>query len=393
MSPERHLRLVDRVVLHEGPIEFATLAERLLTRRARYLVLDLDRTLHLGRNMGELLGWEIGALHAFGAEELAKMEPDRHTGRLLFDRRRVRGSLRYLRHGVENWGRPGLEYLVWGKLAAKSDWLSAWTYRRFGPEPVRAVQRIPQDTLLRLMADVPEATLRKLAERVWDRHEPDQVIRREDLDRVRAQCPNLEILITSASPRVVVEVARERLGADYAEGSEAGRVNSGPTKIARLAVRFPDALRPEVETVGITDTGYGEDHSWADHFTRVADVNSDSPFPPFVAATSPLEAVHSAELLTRLERQRRAGGSADWLDPRRTTRPRAFAEVFTARELAERLPGLAERLEVLCCQREANAWTVARLLRDARRALERGERTHQIDASRFTSTVRALAGS
>jgi hypothetical protein len=299
------------------------------------------------------------------------MEPERRTGRLLFDPRRPAGSLRYLRHGGEIWARPGLSYFFWGKLAAKSDWLRAWTYRRFGPEPVRAVQRIPQDTLLGLMKNVPEATLRVLAERVWDRHEPDQAIRRADLDAVRARCPDLRIVITSASPRLVVEVARERLGADHAEGSEAGDINSGPTKITRLAARFPDALYPDVETVGITDTCYGEDHSWAAHFTRVADVNSDSPFSPFVPASSRLQAVHSAQLLTNQERRRRAEGDSHWLDPRRPSRPRAVAQVLTAHELAEHLAGFAEQLEALHQDPLANAWPIARLNRDARRALER----------------------
>lgn len=355
------------MVLHEGPVEFATLAERVLTSRTRYLLLDLDRTVHLGRNMGELLGWEIAALRAFGADELARMEPERHTGRLLFDTHRLGGSLRYLWHGGRAWARPGLRYLMYGKLPAHSDWLRAWTYRRFGPEPVRVVQRIPQDTLLGLMAEVPEPSLRQLAEQVWERHTPDQVIRREDLAAVRELCPDVKIVISSASPRVMVEVARDRLGADHAEWSELGRINSGSEKMTRLAARFPDAFRPGVESVGITDTGYGEDHAWAAHLTRVADVNSDAPFPPFVPASSPLEVVHSAELLTNLERERRQQG---WLDPRRAAPPRAVRRAFGARELGERLGELAERLEVLERDPVANAWPIARLNRDARRALE-----------------------
>ncbi|MCK6535884.1 MAG: hypothetical protein L6Q84_23185 [Polyangiaceae bacterium] len=369
MAAARRFRLVDRLVVHEGPIQFSALAERMISARTRYLVLDLDRTLHLGRNMGELLGWELTALRAFGLDELARMEPERHTGRLLFDPSRLGGSLRYLWHGSAAWTKPGLHYFACGKLPAKNDWLRAWTYRRFGPEPVRTVQRIPQDTLFGLMAGVPAATLRLLAERVWDRHEPDQVITREDLAALRERCPGLEVVITSASPRVVVEVACARLGADHAEGSEPGRINSGPEKIARLSARFPDALRPGVETVGITDTGYGEDHCWADHFTRVGDVNSDAPFSPFVDARSPIDSVHSALLLTRLEQRRRDAGRAGWLDPRRSEPARAERRVLSATDLSHQLAHFAAELEPLERDPIANAWPIARLARDARRAL------------------------
>lgn len=380
MSPERRYRLVDRLVLHEGPMDFAALAGRVIPNSTRFLILDLDRTLHLGRNMGELLGWEIAALRAFGQEQLASMEPRRETGRLAFDPRSLAGSLRYLWHGGRTWARPGLYYFLCGKLPEKHDLLRAWTYRRFGPEPVRVVQRVPQDTMLELLSEIPDEVARELAERVWDRHAPDQVIRREDLDALRARCPGLRIVITSASPRVVVEVARDRLGADHAECSEPGRINSGPAKITRLAARFPDALRPETESVGITDTGYGEDHCWAQHLTRVVDVNSDSPFSPFVETTSPLEAVHSAQLLTNLERQRRAEGQPGWLDDRRASGPRTVGRAFTGLELSSRLSDRAQLLEAACQDRVGNAWHIARLKRDSRRELEHAPRAPGADA-------------
>ncbi|MCC6214404.1 MAG: hypothetical protein IT376_06020 [Polyangiaceae bacterium] len=368
---ERRTRLVERMIVHGGLIEFSTLAAELVTPRTRYLVLDLDRTLHLGRNIGELLGWEIAALRAFGLEELARMEGARTTGRLLFDRSRLAGSMRYLWHGARTWTVPGLYYFFWGKLPARSDWLRAWTYRRFGAEPVRTVQRVPQDTLLALMEHFPEETLRTLVEAVWDRHEPDQVIRREDLDALRRVAPSLEVVITSASPRLVVEVARERLGADYAEGSEPGHINTGPEKIERLAQRFPLALAAGTETVGVTDTGYGEDHCWTEHLTRVADVNSDSPFPPFVSAGSPLQAIHSARLVTNAERRRRAAGTAPWTDTRRPSVIPPERRELDLSQLAAWLGRWGDELEALQSDPITNAWPIARLARDARRALER----------------------
>lgn len=368
---ERHTRIVDSLVVHGGLVEFSELAAELVTRRTRYLVLDLDRTLHLGRNIGELLGWEIAALRAFGLAELERMEGLRTTGRLLFEPSRLAGSLRYLWHGARTWTVPGLYYFFWGKLPARSDWLRAWTYRRFGAEPVRTVQRVPQDTLLGLMEHLPEETLRALTEAVWDRHEPDQVIRREDLAALRRVAPELEVVITSASPRLVVEVARERLGADHAEGSEPGRINTGPEKIARLAQRFPAALASGTETVGITDTGYGEDHCWTRHFARVADVNSDSPFPPFVSADSPLTTLHSARVLTNAERSRRAAGEPAWLDPRRREPLVGERRELSRAELARWVGAIGEEVEALHDDPVANAWAIARAGRDARRALER----------------------
>ena len=58
------------------------------------------------------------------------------------------------------------------------------------------------------------------------------------------------------------------------------RINSSYTKIEGLLARYPDLCDPGVITVGMTDTGYGEDHCWAEFFTHVVDVNSDTPFGP-----------------------------------------------------------------------------------------------------------------
>jgi hypothetical protein len=370
MASEPRVRVVDRAVLHEGPLPFATLAERVITDSTRFLLLDLDRTVHLGRNMGELLGWELAALRNFGPDELERMEPTRQTGRLLFDPKRPLDSLRYLADGARTWAFPGLYYLFFGKIPAHSDLLRAWTFRRFGAEPVRTVQRVPQNALLSLLAPVPAPILRGLAERVWDRHGDDQVICRDDLDALRSRYPDLKVIITSASPRTVVEVAGDRLGADVVHGSEPGRINSGPAKIARLAERLPDVLDPSNETVALTDTGYGEDHCWSEHFTRVVDVNSDAPFSPIVGARSPIRELHSALLTTHAEQARRAEGVDGWMDARRPAPPRANARVLTRRELLDRLGDIRDELERLHEDPIANAWPITRLLGEARRRLD-----------------------
>jgi hypothetical protein len=225
---------------------------------------------------------------------------------------------------------------------------------------------------------MPAKTLRRLAEVVWDRHAPDQVIQRADLERLRERAPDLSIVISSASPQVVVEVARERLGADVAEGSELGRINSGPAKIARLATRFAALTDPRVETAGITDTGYGEDHCWVDHLTRVADINSGHPFPPIVAAGSPLVELVSAQVMTRRERRRAEAGFADWIDPRRRRAPRERTTVLERADLEACLGDLLDRAERL--DPERHAWELAELLREARHRLE-GEPAPSPEAS------------
>ena len=335
------MRPVQRLVLHAGPQPFATAVRHVVNANTRYLVLDLDRTIHFGHNMGELLGWELGALRVFGESTLDQMEHRRAVGRLLFDGELPAQSIRYLAHGLRVWGPAGLYYLAFAKLPAHCRLLRKWTYRRFGPEPVRRVQKALQQALMRQLNRVPDRTLRPLAERVWERHGPDQVITKRDLDCLRRDFPKLRVVLTSASPRIMVQVARDRLGADHAEWSEVEDINSGPAKIERLRRNLPEVLQAEGETVGLSDTGNGEDHCWADHFRTVVDVNSTSPFPPLVDDQSPLEEIHSMELSTERERQRRASGHSAWVDRRRKWR-RWETTVLEGSELASQLSDLQD---------------------------------------------------
>lgn len=373
-SPAPRTHLPQRVVLHGAPIDFRTLAERAIPRDTEHVVLDLDRTVHLGRNMGELLGWELAAEQAYGEARCAELEPTRPRGRLFLSTRHPLGLARYIAIGLRDWGVPGLTYFFWGKLAATRAALRRRSFLRFGPEPVREVQRIPQTVLLSLLADLPVDTLRRLSRAVWRRHEPEQVITREDISWLRRWCPGVTIILSSASPDAMVAVAADELGVDDHAGSTSGRdggvvapverlrgapravagpsdvvINTGDAKIADLARRHPRALSPGARTVGVTDTGYGEDHAWADHFARVIDVNSDSPFVPIVRAGSPLVEIHSAAVLTRAER------ATGVLDPRRGhATPGAPRDIGHA-ELAERLAPYTARAEALTREYEQAA--------------------------------------
>lgn len=363
----RRTHLAERVVLHGAPIDFRTLCERAVPTDTQFIVLDLDRTVHLGRNMGELLGWELGALNAYGAGALAELEPTRPRGRLLLAWQFPLGLARYTAAGVRNWAVPGLTYFFWGKLASSREALRRRSFLRFGPEPVRNVQRIPQTALLSLLSAVPVDTLTKLAHAVWQRHASEQVIAAADIAWLRTRCPGVKIILSSASPAPMVAVAARELGVDdyaasscechdgYLEAPVEGlrgvprrlappsrvTINTGVAKIEDLARRCPEALAPGARAVGITDTGYGEDHAWADHFARVIDINSDSPFLPIVQAGSPLREIHSAAVLTAWEREHGA------LDPRRKVVPKGPPRELSRDEIARKVAPFAERAESL----------------------------------------------
>lgn len=341
-------RLVDRLVQHGELGSFRELCERVLTPNTRYLVLDLDRTIHLGRDLGQDLGWELCAYEGYGSEHFESIEGRQKIGRFLLDWAHPRKTARYLTRSLKIWAYPGVYYGFWGKASARIDWLRRRGFRHFVSDPVRAAQRVPQVTLLRHLETAPEDVLRRLARQIWRRHQPDQVVDREDLTWVRARWPQLEVVLSSASPKPTVEVAGEALGVDHIHYSTLDHINSGEAKIERLRELCARVGDPEVEIVGISDTSRGEDHCWAQHFTRVVDINSPTPFPAIVSSESPLLEVHSATLLTKHERAQRAAGDSAYLDARRAklALPQSKLEL-TREDLERRLGWLLRRVNAL----------------------------------------------
>ena len=341
-------RLVERLVHHGEVASFRELCARVLTDETRYLVLDLDRTTHLGRDLGQDLGWELCAYQGYGREHFERIEGRQHSGKFLLDWEHPRKTARYITRGLKIWAYPGAYYGVWGKAAARLDWLRRRGFRHFVADPIRAAQRVPQLTLLRHLQTTSEEVLRELARHIWHRHEPDQVIDSEDLAWVRAQWPQIEVVLSSASPKATVEIAGEALGVDHMHYSTLDHINSGEAKIQRLRELCDGVGNPNVEIVGISDTSRGEDHCWAQHFTRVVDINSPTPFPAIVSSDSPLREVHSATLLSKHERERRAAGHSGYLDARRqklTLSPTKLE--LTREELERRLGWLLDRVNAL----------------------------------------------
>ncbi|MGB5545974.1 MAG: hypothetical protein WBM74_05340, partial [Polyangiales bacterium] len=66
------MRFVDRFVDHGAPLSFRELCNRVLDEDHDFLILDLDKTTHLGRNLGELLAWELCAHEAYGDSVLGR---------------------------------------------------------------------------------------------------------------------------------------------------------------------------------------------------------------------------------------------------------------------------------------------------------------------------------
>ncbi len=326
------MRTVDRFVDHGAPISFRELCERVLDAKHDYLILDLDKTTHLDRNLGELLAWELCAHEAYGDALAGRSMRRWFGGRVLLDWSQPLELIRYLGAGARRWASAGIHYLLWGKLASRFAWLGRRAYARFGLHPTSVVQRRPQMVALTHLATADEALLVDLARRVWKRHVADQVITRDDLNWVRERSPGIQIILSSASPKAMLDVAVEELGADLATYSTIERINSGTAKIERLREVCPGVFEPHSNTLAISDTSYGEDHCWTEHFTRVVDVNSPTPFPPVVSSASPTEEVHSALLLTRDELRRRKGGDASYLDTRRKdTAPRRMLDLDRAK--------------------------------------------------------------
>jgi hypothetical protein len=88
----------------------------------------------------------------------------------------------------------------------------------------------------------------------------------------------------------------------------------------RLREFDPRIFTPGVKVLAMSDTSYGEDHCWVEHFDCVVDINSPTPFSAIVPQSSPVQAIHSATLLTYEEQQRRSHGDLGYLDPRRKER-------------------------------------------------------------------------
>jgi CheY-like chemotaxis protein len=319
-------RLVDRYTVHAGRAPFAARLADILPVDTEYLVLDLDRTVHLGVTIGEQLGWEIlgdpdgwAAGRATTASELPQFFSARYPLR----------SLAGMTRGLRHWGLPGLFYAATVRLGDRwAGWDRALALR-LGVDYVGRMQAMARAVLMASTAGYTREQLRAYAGRAWLRWQERLVIDAEAIRAIRERCQRLKaIVLSSASTEPTVEHAAAQLGVDdfvssavdvYAtEESRAGVFsapvglprwartgrppffsrpgavvhNSGVNKVSLLRVRHPELFSPGAVSVAISDNSYGEDRTWPNHFRHVVAINSRHPFSPFVDAASPCEAVH-----------------------------------------------------------------------------------------------------
>ena len=324
--PSRY-RLVERYVVHDTCVPLSERVANILPRETEFVVLDLDRTVHLGVTIGERLGWEITVDPA--CTEQAD-EPE--SPRPLFSMRRPLRTAQSLTRGLRYWGAPGLLYA--GTVRLGDRW-TAW--HRFlmltlGPGYVEHVQSLLRTVLMSSASGYTPGQLGAFCERAWRRWEKRLVVSASVVDAIRDHCPRLRaILLSSASTAPTVEHAAAKLGVDgfvssgvdiYADGdteiysapvglpralgrrrprffSRPGAVvhNAAVNKVNLLHVHYPEVFAPGTVSVGITDNNYGEDRTWPDHFTHVVALNSRHPFSPFVASSSPCASIQMVDAL------------------------------------------------------------------------------------------------
>src|SRR6185503_1515716 len=109
-------RLVERYVVHDGCAPLAERVANVVPADAEYVVLDLDRTIHLAITIGERLGWEIIANPIAVAGETDELRP-------IFSVRAPLSSLGSLMRATRYWGLAGLLYAMTVRLG---DYWLAW---------------------------------------------------------------------------------------------------------------------------------------------------------------------------------------------------------------------------------------------------------------------------
>lgn len=323
-TPRSRFRLVDRYTVHGG---VAPLVERicdLIPPETDFVVLDLDKTVHLGVTLGEVLGWEIlsdpRCARAF-VDSDAEADPEPFFAL----RRPVSSTVNFIR-GLRDWGLAGLMYAT--TVKAGNRW-AAWDHvlaRHLGSEYVNAVQAVLRNVLMARASSYSAGQLEAFAERAWRRSRHRLVIDAEVVRRIRDHCPGLKaVIVSSASTAPTVTHAAAQLGVDGFISSdvdhydrEGERLSSSPTSVSRwfmvrrprqlsrpgavfhnssvekvrlLHMHHPEMFADGVVSVGISDNNFGEDRHWPDYFTHAVALNSTNPFSPFVGAHSPCRSI------------------------------------------------------------------------------------------------------
>ena len=309
--------------MHGGGSALADRVAAVIPPDTNYVVFDLDKTVHLGITIGEMLGWEIVVDPRCSADLEDEPGP-------FFTVRRPLGSTAGLLRAVRDWGVAGAFYAGTIRLGDRWRRWDSYLTARLGSDYVDDVQATLRTALMANTSSYTTAQLEKYSERAWRRYLARLVVDRAVIDRIRAHCPDLEaIILSSASTTPTVAHAAAKLGVDAfvasgvdsydADGarvytapvdlprwlrqprprfySRPGAVfhNSSSGKVRLLHMLHPEIFEPDAVTVGVSDNNFGEDRSWPDHFAQVVALNSTYPFSPFVERGSPCRSIQAVD--------------------------------------------------------------------------------------------------
>jgi uncharacterized protein YukE len=299
--------------VHAGCAPLADRITELVPEDAQYLILDLDRTVHLGITIGEQLGWEA-LTAASDARDDAPLDP-------FFSWADPIRSARNLALGLRRWGLAGAIYATTVKLGDRYESWHKLLASRLGASYVDRVQTMLRHVLMANVAGLTREHVDRCVDRAWRRWQHRQVVTRDAIDEVRRRRPRLRaVVLSSASTVPTVAHAAQQLGVDAYVASEVdlyptentevysapagvpiwfrkGRPEffSRPGAVVHNAAGNPEIFSTGATTVGITDNNYGEDRTWAEHFAHVVALNSRHPFSPFVSAASPCRTIHAVD--------------------------------------------------------------------------------------------------
>lgn len=329
----RHVKTVDKYKIYGAPLDFRELCGRLVRPETKYLVLDLDGTFHKGLNPGVMLGFELCAYQAYGLDYMESMDDKNRLGSIVLNWKDQAAQSRYAKKGAKRWLLPGVLYYSLARVGWKASPVRKTIRQTLGPHAMDRMLALMRLSLMHQMAGVPAEDVHKLVRSLWKRHADRQVIEPEDIQWLRDSFPNLKIIVSSASPRALLQVVQEQFPVHDIFATEVETINgktSSPhwmhpvfgsgqpkriappaslrqnayyNKIKYLALKYPDFMDSGVHTVGITDTKHGEDYPWSEYFKCVADINSPDPFSPLVSTASPLKEIHSAKIKTRRDKE------------------------------------------------------------------------------------------
>lgn len=389
---QEHDRLVERYRVIGQARPLIERVPDIVPRDTRFVVLDLDRTVHLGVTIGELLGWEILT------DPGLRRPRDAGPPVPFFTLRRPLDSAVNLARGLRDWGLAGLMYAGTVRLGNRWPRWDGLLARQLGADYVDVVQSLMRGVLMAQASSFSEGELSIFAERAWRRTLDRLVIDRAVVERIREHCPDLEaVILSSASTAPTVAHAARQLGVDswVASSSERhdedGRSlyaapaslprwlvrgprgtlsrpgalfhNSSTGKVRLLHMHHPELFAAGSVTVGISDNNFGEDRLWPDYFTHAVALNSRHPFSPFVGRRSPCESVTVLDAAPT--------GAGECPAPAPTWHGALEERLFEGRELASRVGAQRqERLRSLAVAlRAARASVRSDALASSRREL------------------------